>query len=106
MRASWAAGVLGTGSGNGPGVDAPEEDTLAALHVTGLLRSTPRGSNSTMSKRASNSGVSTLSSAGRSLTPDTPGPPGSMTRDPIRAAGSVARCMDTAMVIVPDWGWS
>ena len=69
-RASWAAAVLGTGSGSGPGVDELDDAaSRAELHSTGLLRSTPRGSNSTMSKRASSSGVSTLSSAGRSFDP-------------------------------------
>lgn len=104
--ASWAPTVLGTGSGNGPGVDGAEGVALAELQRTGLLRSTPRGSNSTMSKRAWSWAVSTPNSAGRSLTPDPPGPPGSITRDPIRWAGSVARCMARAIWIVPNWGWS
>ena len=108
MRASWAAGVLGTGSGRGADADDDEfvDPELGGLHSTGLLRSTPRGSNSTMSKRASSPGVSTFNSAGRSFTPDPPGPPGSITREPIRCDGSVARCMASAIWIVPCAGWA
>ncbi len=95
MVADCALGVAGTGSGNGvgglPGVSP---------HVTGSLRSTPRGSNMTMSKSSSSPGVSTLNSLAMSSTPETPGPPGSMTRDPIRSAGVSARCRVTATEIV------
>ena len=81
VAACWLA-VTGAGSDGALPVSVP--------HVTGSLRSTPRGSNMTMSKSSSSWGVSTLSSLAMSLMPETPGPPGSMTSDPMRAAGSSA----------------
>ena len=59
--------------------------------VTGSLRSTPRGSNSTMSKSSSSCGVSEPSSLAMSSMPETPGPPGSMTSDPMRGRGVLGR---------------
>ena len=98
VAASWL-GVVGTGSGcvvgGAPGV-SPQ--------VTGSLRSTPRGSNITMSKSSSSSGVSERSSLAMSSMPDTPGPPGSTTSDPIRAAGSSAGCRATAIGMVGPFG--
>ena len=72
--------------------------------VTGSLRCTPRGSKSTMSKSSSSCGVSALSSLAMSSIPDTPGPPGSMTRDPMRAAGSSAGWRATAIGMVGPSG--
>src|ERR1019366_667267 len=74
-----AAASCGTGSGNGPGA-APG----VSPHVTGSLRCTPRGSNVTTSKSSSSCGVSVSSSLTKSSIPDTPGPPGLMTNDPLR----------------------
>ena len=98
VAASWP-GVVGTGSASALG-------GLPAFspHVTGSLRSTPRGSKSTMSKSASSWGVSALSSLAMSSTPETPGPPGSMTSDPIRAPGTSAGCRATAIGIVGPFG--
>ena len=98
--ACWAAGVVGTGSTGGP--DAP--DPLPPEQVTGLLRSTPRGSYETMSKRSSSSGVSTDNSLGRSSMPDVPGPPGLMTSDPMRSDGTSAGCRATAISMVGPSG--
>ena len=99
IAAFWAATVWGTGSETGAG-GAPG----VSPQVTGSLRSTPRGSKVTMSKSSSNWLVSTLSSLGKSSMPDTPGPPGLMTSEPIRSAGSSARCRSRAMPIVVPWG--
>ena len=79
--ARWASSAPGraAAAGGAPGV-SPQ--------VTGSLRSTPRGSNMTMSKSSSRPGVSTLSSLAMSSTPDTPGPPGSITSEPMRSAGT------------------
>ena len=85
VAACWL-GVVGTGSGRGVAVDAPG----VSPQVTGSLRSTPRGSNMTMSKSSSSCGVSEASSLAMSSMPETPGPPGSITREPMRAAGSSA----------------
>ena len=103
--ARWAAAVVGTGSMSGPLEPGGAEPDPGALHATGLLRPTPRGSNETMSKRSRTSGVSTDSSLGRSSMPDPPGPPGLMTRDPIRSAGASAGWRATAiwMTVPPGW---
>ena len=95
-KACSAAGVVGTGSGDGPEVTGPQ--------LTGLLRSTPRGSNATMSKSSSRTVGMTLSSFSMSLTPDVPGPPGLMTKDPMRAAGSLAGRRSTAIWMVGPSG--
>jgi hypothetical protein len=95
VAACWL-GVTGVGS------DGPLPDALP--HVTGSLRWTPRGSNSTMSKSSSSWGVSALSSFDMSLIPETPGPPGSMTSDPMRAPGSSAGWRATAMEMVGPSG--
>ncbi len=93
-RFSWpssdwtAAAPTGTGSGRSVAVvDVP----LGELpQVTGSLRWTPRGSKDTTSKSSSTVAVITDSSLARSLMPDTPGPPGLTTSDPIRWAGASA----------------
>jgi hypothetical protein len=90
-----ALAVVGTGSGMAVG-GAPG----VSPQVTGSLRSTPRGSNMTTSKSSSRPGVSALSSLAMSSTPETPGPPGSITSDPMRAAGAFAWCRATAMETV------
>ena len=92
MVAACSLGVDGVGSDGALPVAGPQ--------VTGSLRSTPRGSNSTMSKSSSSCGVSESSSLVMSSMPDTPGPPGSMTSDPMRAAGSSAGWRATAMGMV------
>ena len=77
------------------GVDGAGSDGALPVLVplpqeTGSLRSTPRGSNMTMSKSSSSCGVRALSSLAMSSMPETPGPPGSMTSVPMRAAGTSA----------------
>ena len=95
VAACWL-GVTGTGSDGALPVSEPQ--------VTGSLRSTPRGSNMTMSKSSSSCGVSALSSLAMSSMPDTPGPPGSMTSDPMRAVGSSAGCRATETGMVGPSG--
>ena len=99
MNAFTCDGVVGAGSGRVAGA-APG----VSPQVTGSLRSTPRGSNVTMSKSSSSGGVSTLSSLAMSSMPDTPGPPGSMTSEPIRSAGTSAGCRATATEMVGPLG--
>ena len=53
-----------------------------------------------MSKSSRSPGVSAASSLGKSSIPDTPGPPGLITNDPIRFAGTSARCRSTAIPMV------
>ena len=48
--------------------------------------------------------MSTLSSLAMSSMPDTPGPPGSITSEPMRAAGSSAGWRATAMGMVGPVG--
>ena len=86
-RACWAAAVVGAGSGSALVVS---EGTPFEPQVTGSLRWTPRGSNETMSKSSRSPGVSTLSSFGRSLMPDPPGPPGLITSEPISLRGQLS----------------
>ncbi len=95
VAACWL-GVAGAGSDRAPPVAGPQ--------VTGSLRSTPRGSNRTMSKSSSSGCVREVSSLAMSSIPDTPGPPGSMTSDPMRVAGSSAGWRATAMGMVGPAG--
>ena len=80
----------------------PEDDE----QVTGLLRWTPLGSKETMSKRSRRPGVSTESSLWRSSIPESPGPPGLITSEPIRAEGSPAGWRATAIWMVVPSGWA
>ena len=64
----------------------------------------PRGSHETMSKRFCSVAVRERSSAGRSLTPEFPGPPGLMSSDPIRVAGVRAGLRARARVSVGPSG--
>ena len=95
VAACWI-GVAGAGSDGALPVAVPQ--------LTGSLRSTPRGSNSTMSKSSSSCGVRELSSLAMSSMPETPGPPGSITSDPMRVAGSSAGWRATAMGMVGPAG--
>ncbi len=105
VAACWLS-VDGTGSGGALALPLPlpVPPPVPTPQETGSLRSTPRGSNMTMSKSSSSCGVSTLSSLAMSSMPDTPGPPGSMTSEPMRAAGSSAGWRATAMGMVGPVG--
>ncbi len=96
MVAVRSLAVVGAGSEGALPAEAPQ--------LTGSLRSTPRGSKSTMSKSSRSCGVSASSSFAMSSMPETPGPPGSMTSDPMRAAGSSAGWRATAMGMVGPFG--
>ena len=96
MVAACSLAVDGAGSAGPLPVATPQ--------LTGSLRSTPRGSKSTMSKSSRSCGVSALSSFAMSSMPETPGPPGSMTSDPRRAAGTSAGWRATAMGMVGPLG--
>ena len=92
-------------------VGAPAKNRASAAafakHWTAVLAPTPRGSNPTMSKRARTLAEKIrAASCGRSLVPEPPGPPGSQNNVPIRLAGSVARCLANARLILSPRGCS
>jgi hypothetical protein len=91
--------------GGGDGAVVVGDVVELGPHATGALRPTPRGSKETMSKRSSSPAVSTLSSFRRSSIPDEPGPPGLMTREPIRCDGSAAGRRSRAILIIRPSGW-
>ena len=104
IKASWAPAVLGTGSGSGSGVVELEPAELAgtaqhraaALHAPGIeLHDVEAGQQL---------GREDAQLGGQVVDPGPPGPPGLMTRDPMRCAGSVAGCMARAIWIVPSLG--
>ena len=69
----------------------------------GAVRATPGGSNPTMSNRESREDGICCTRVGRESTPETPGPPGLVRRDPILLPLAGLRSM--AMGISPSAGF-
>ena len=67
-------------------------------HCTGLDAPMPRGSKPTMSYAARTAGEKTNDAYWAYSTPEPPGPPGLMTREPMRLPGSVAGALRSARV--------
>ena len=88
-----SAGVSGVGS-------TLNSRSMSALlrHRTGEDWPMPRGSKPTMSYAARSFGVNAKDENWAYCTPDAPGPPGLMSREPSRLAGSVAGALRTARV--------
>ena len=63
--------------------------------TAGVLPPTPRGSNPTTSNRARTAADTTWRACSAYWIPDPPGPPGLITSDPIRRAGSLAGSLIT-----------